>query len=44
MAQVKGLLNRDLLFDIGADTVGLFVPGGSIAVKLAKAAIDSKGK
>ncbi|HEY7025027.1 MAG TPA: hypothetical protein VH371_08715 [Candidatus Limnocylindrales bacterium] len=44
MAQVKGVLNRDLLFDIGADTVGLFVPGGSIAVKLAKAAIDSKSK
>lgn len=44
MTQVKGLLNRDLLFDIGADTVGLFVPGGSIAVKLAKAAIDTNRK
>jgi hypothetical protein len=44
LAQVKGMLNRDVLFDIGADTVGIFVPGGSIAVKLAKAAIDSKGK
>ena len=44
MSQVKGLLNRDLLFDIGADTVGLFVPGGSIAVKLAKAAIDTSRK
>ncbi len=44
MTQVKGLLNRDLLFDIGADTVGLFVPGGSIAVKLAKAALDSNRK
>ena len=44
MTQIKGMLNRDLLFDIGADTVGLFVPGGSIAVKLAKAAIDSKSK
>jgi hypothetical protein len=38
--QMKGMLSRDLLFDVGADTVGLFVPGGSIAVKLAKAAID----
>jgi hypothetical protein len=44
MTQVKGLLNRDLLFDIGADTVGLFVPGGSIAVKLAKAAMDTNRK
>ena len=44
MSQMKGMLSRDLLFDIGADTVGLFVPGGSIAVKLAKAAIDSSRK
>jgi hypothetical protein len=44
VSQIKGALNRDLLFDVGADTVGLFVPGGSIAVKLAKAAIDSKKK
>jgi hypothetical protein len=44
LSQMKGMLNRDLLFDIGADTVGLFVPGGSIAVKLAKAAIDTKSK
>jgi hypothetical protein len=39
--QIKSMLNRDMLFDVGADTVGLFVPGGSIAVKLAKAALDS---
>lgn len=44
LTQMKGMLNRDLLFDIGADTVGIFVPGGSIAVKLAKAAIDTKSK
>jgi hypothetical protein len=42
IGQLRGMLNRDVLFDVGADTVGLFVPGGSIAVKLAKAAIDSK--
>ncbi len=41
-SQLRGMLNRDVLFEVGADTVGLFVPGGSIAVKLAKAAIDSK--
>jgi len=44
VSQIKGALNRDLLFDVGADTVGLFVPGGSIAVKLAKAAIDKNQK
>ena len=44
VGQIRGALNRDLLFDVGADTVGLFVPGGSIAVKLAKAAIDNKKK
>lgn len=43
-SQIRGALNRDLLFDVGADTVGLFVPGGSIAVKLAKAAIDNNKK
>jgi hypothetical protein len=44
VGQIKGMVNRDLLFDIGADTVGLIVPGGSIAVKLAKAAMDSNKK
>lgn len=44
VGQIRGALNRDLLFDVGADTVGLFVPGGSIAVKLAKAAIDKNQK
>lgn len=44
VGQIRGALNRDLLFDVGADTVGLFVPGGSIAVKLAKAAMDSNKK
>ena len=44
VGQIRGALNCDLLFDVGADTIGLFVPGGSIAVKLAKAAIDSNKK
>jgi hypothetical protein len=39
---IRGILTRDVLFDVGADTVGLLVPGGSIAVKLAKAAMDRK--
>lgn len=36
------MVSRDALFDIGADTVGLLVPGGGIAVKVAKLAIDQK--
>ncbi len=40
--QIRGIFTRDVLFDVGADTVGLIVPGGSIAVKLAKAAIDRR--
>ena len=39
----KGVLTRDLLFDVTADAVGVIVPGGSIAVKLVKAVID-RGK
>jgi hypothetical protein len=38
--QISRRVSRDALFDIGADTVGLLVPGGSIAVKLARVAID----
>ena len=41
--QIKGMLTRDLIFDETADAAGLIVPGGSIAVKLVKAAID-RGK
>lgn len=42
MARLQRTVTRDALFDIGADTVGLLVPGGSIAVKAAKMAIDAK--
>ena len=42
--RVGKMMNRDALFDIGADTVGLLVPGGSIAVKVAKMAIDQSEK
>jgi hypothetical protein len=38
--QLSKMITRDALFDIGADTVGLLVPGGSIAVKVARAALD----
>ncbi len=40
VAQLTRMVSREALFDIGADTVGLIVPGGSIAVKLARVAID----
>jgi hypothetical protein len=40
MPQLSRMVTRDALFDIGADTVGLLVPGGSIAVKVARAALD----
>lgn len=38
------VLDRNFLFDIGADAAGLFIPGGSIAVKVAKRYIDGKSK
>jgi hypothetical protein len=38
--QIRGMLTRDLLFDVTADAVGMIVPGGSIAVKLVKAVVD----
>jgi hypothetical protein len=44
MARLSRSVTRDSLFDIGAETVGLLVPGGSLAVKVAKAAIDSGQK
>lgn len=42
MARMSRMVNRDTMFDIGADTVGLLVPGGSIAVKVARLAIDNR--
>jgi len=35
-------LDRDFLFDIGADAAGIFIPGGSIAIKAAKKIIDNR--
>jgi hypothetical protein len=40
--QLKGIVTRDLIFDVTADAVGMLVPGGSIAVKLVKAVVDRK--
>ncbi|MGZ3641877.1 MAG: hypothetical protein ACXVAI_06410 [Candidatus Limnocylindrales bacterium] len=44
MPKLTRMVTRDALFDIGADTVGLLVPGGGIAVKVAKIALDQTGK
>jgi hypothetical protein len=40
--QLKRVLNRDVLFDIGSETLNLVVPGGAIALKLTKAIIDGQ--
>ncbi len=42
--RLKHVLNRDLLFDIGAETMNLVVPGGAIALKLTKAVAERRGK
>lgn len=42
--QIKGIVTYDLFFDVTADAVGIFVPGGGIAVKLVKAVVVDRGK
>lgn len=39
---VGKMLERDFLFDVTADAVGMFVPGGSIAVKAVKKVMDAR--
>ncbi len=36
------VLDRDFLFDLGADAAGMLIPGGNIAVKVAKHYMDKK--
>lgn len=38
--QIDRHISRDAVFDIGADTIGMIVPGGNIALKLARVALD----
>ncbi len=38
------VLDQNFLFDLGADAAGMFIPGGSIAVKVAKHYLDTKKK
>jgi hypothetical protein len=40
--QLKNVLQRDVLFAVGGDVLNMVVPGGSIAVKLTKAVLDSR--
>jgi hypothetical protein len=39
-ADIKGILTRDLFFDVTADAASMLVPGGGIAIKLVKAVVD----
>ena len=41
-SKIRGMLQRDMLFDVTADAIGMILPGGSIAVKLVKAVVDRK--
>ncbi len=41
-SQLKRALTREVLFDIGAETINLVVPGGAIALKLGKAIADKR--
>lgn len=36
------VIDQSFLFDVGADAAGMFIPGGNIAVKLAKKYIDTR--
>jgi hypothetical protein len=40
--QLGQVFTKDVLFDVGADFVGMLIPGGSIAIKVAKAVADSR--
>jgi hypothetical protein len=40
--QIEKIVTRDLVFDVGADAINLLVPGGGIAVKVAKSIVDSR--
>jgi hypothetical protein len=41
---VGKLLDPEFLFDVGLDTVDLLVPGGGLAVKLARKGIEAARK
>jgi len=41
-SQLKRVMTREVLFDIGAETMNLVVPGGAIALKLGKAVMNRR--
>ena len=40
--QFEKVMTRNLLFDVGADAVDLILPGGGIAVRVAKAVVEGR--
>lgn len=40
--QVEKIMTRDLLFDVSAEAANLLIPGGGIAVRVAKSVVDSQ--
>jgi hypothetical protein len=40
--QVEKVITRDLIFDVGMQTVNLLIPGSGIAVRVAKAVANSR--
>jgi hypothetical protein len=41
---IKKVIDNDLLFDLSAEAINLVVPGGAIAIKLARAAVKNVGR
>jgi hypothetical protein len=44
VSRMTKMINSDAVFDIGADTIGLIIPGGNIAVKVARLAANQSRK
>jgi hypothetical protein len=40
--QVEKMITRDLIFDVGTEAANLLIPGGGIAVRVAKSVMDSQ--
>ena len=42
-SSIKKVIDNDLLFDLSSEAINLVVPGGAIAIKLARAAARNVG-
>jgi len=40
--QIRRIFNREVLFDVGAETINLIIPGGAIPLKIGKAIADRR--